>query len=275
MPNTNCCVLYCHASSARHTQLSWYRLPKDKETKRQWGALIRNDTLQVDSNGTSVCGLHFLGGRKTYDIRLPSIFPWTPEWSEVVNEYNSRLTSPASATCQDDHGYSAKSRKPALLTLDVPPRLSTCSSSAKRLCRRTTQNSSPNAKPKINVFKVDNLLDCHNTLRLLLKEYPGSFWLHLLSIIAAYASMVYNRNMISPHLSMDHQATFSMPTSVCSLLLVEMAIRKQVEYVSRQYHGYVDIGNEQVDDTTTAKDALVIVAGAVTSSCEVHLSATF
>ena len=99
-----------------------------------------------------MCGLHFLGGRKTYDVRLPSIFPWTPEWSDVVNGYNSRLTSAASATCQDDHGYSAKSRKPVLLTLDVPPKLSTCShAAAKRLRRRTTQNSFPTAKPKPTV----------------------------------------------------------------------------------------------------------------------------
>ena len=101
MPKTNCCVPYCHASSTRHTRLSWHRLPKDKEIKRQWAVLIRNDTLRVDSNGTSVCGLHFLGGRKTYDIRLPSIFPWTPEWTDVVNAYNSKLTDP---TCHDDHG---------------------------------------------------------------------------------------------------------------------------------------------------------------------------
>ena len=53
MPKTNCCVPYCHASSTRHTRLSWHRLPKDKEIKRQWAALIRNDTLRVDSNGTS------------------------------------------------------------------------------------------------------------------------------------------------------------------------------------------------------------------------------
>ena len=64
-------------------------------------------------------------GQKTYDIRWPTIFSWTPEWSEVVNEYNSKLTS--DPTCQDHHGYSTKSRKPALLMLDVPPRLSTCS----------------------------------------------------------------------------------------------------------------------------------------------------
>ena len=144
MPKTNCCVPYCHASSTRHTRLSWHRLPKDKEIKRQWAALIRNDTLRVDSNGTSVCGLHFLGGRKTYDTRLPSIFPWTPEWTDVVNAYNSKLTD---ATCHDDHGYSNESRKPALLTLDVPPMLSTCSPAAKRFRRRTTHNSSPNAKP--------------------------------------------------------------------------------------------------------------------------------
>ena len=49
MPKTNCCVPYCHASSTRHTRLSWHRLPKDKEIKRQWAALIRNDILRVDS----------------------------------------------------------------------------------------------------------------------------------------------------------------------------------------------------------------------------------
>ena len=79
MPKTNCCVPYCHASSTRHTRLSWHRLPKDKEIKRQWAALIRNDTLRVDSNGTSVVYVDciFLAVEKhtTHDCRRSFLGP--------------------------------------------------------------------------------------------------------------------------------------------------------------------------------------------------------
>ena len=45
---------------------------------------------------------------------------------------------------------------------------------------------------------------------------------------------------------------------MCSLMLV---IRKHVEFASGQYHGYVNIGNGNVDDTTPmANDALAIIA---------------
>ena len=52
--------------------------------------------------------------------------------------------------------------------------------------------------------------------------------------------------------------------TICSLMLDEMAIRKHIEYTNGQFHGYVDIGNGQIDDSTpVAKDALVIMVVAV------------
>ena len=136
MPKTNCCVPYCHSASKRHIHLTMHSLPRDDATKRQWAALIRNETLRVNSRGTSVCGLHFVGGRRTYDTRLPSIFPWTSEWSEVVRAYNSKAT--AAANRLSDHEYCAKSLKATLLTLDIPPTLSTRSRAGNITAAATT-----------------------------------------------------------------------------------------------------------------------------------------
>ena len=69
MPNTNCCLPLYHATSKRHPQLSWHALPIDpKLSKQPTVAIIRNDTLKVNSRGTSECGLHFQGERRTHDV---------------------------------------------------------------------------------------------------------------------------------------------------------------------------------------------------------------
>ena len=58
--------------------------------------------------------------------------------------------------------------------------------------------------------------------------------------------------------------------TICSLMLDEMAIRKHIEYTNGQFHGYVDIGNGQIDDSTpVVKDALVIMVVAVNTSWKV------
>ena len=45
--------------------------------------------------------------------------------------------------------------------------------------------------------------------------------------------------------------------TVCSLMLDEMAIRRHVELVNGKHHGFVVIGNSQVDDSTSAtKDGM-------------------
>ena len=141
MPKTNCCVPHCHATSKRHKHLSWHVLPRDETLRKRWIVLIRNDNLRVSSKGTSVCGLHFRGGRRTYDENTPTIFPWTPEWTGLVNDYNKKVTD-ESSSLMNDHQYSSDSVKPALLTLDIPE-LSACSPAVRRLRKRITKNSSP------------------------------------------------------------------------------------------------------------------------------------
>ena len=61
--------------------------------------------------------------------------------------------------------------------------------------------------------------------------------------------------------------------TLCSLMLDEMAIRKQVEFMNNRYHGFVDIGNGLTADDSTpmAKDALVLMAVSVNSSWKVPL----
>ena len=123
MPRTNCCVPYCHATSKRHKQLTWHVLPRDETLRKRWILLIRNDNLRVTSKGTAVCGLHFRGGRRTYDEKTPTIFPWTPEWTGLIREYNRKVTDEASPCIMiNDHKYSYASipEKPTLLTLDIP-----------------------------------------------------------------------------------------------------------------------------------------------------------
>ena len=102
--------------------------------------VIRNKTLKVNSQGTLVCGLHFQGGRRTYDVITPTLFPWMPEWKTVVNDYNKKVT--------DDYSTklvcNAELQKPALLTLNLSP-ISTCSPAAVRRSRqrrRTTESTS-------------------------------------------------------------------------------------------------------------------------------------
>ena len=52
--------------------------------------------------------------------------------------------------------------------------------------------------------------------------------------------------------------------TICSLMLDEMAIRKHVQFVNGEYHGFVDVGNHQQDDSAPlAKDALALMAVSV------------
>ena len=114
MPNVNCCVPYCCADSKRHRGLRFYTLPKDSERRQAWIILIRNINLRTTSRYTSVCSLHFPGGSKTYDTKDPSIFPWSPQWPAIVQEYNNRQK-----VSQNDLDTDNKKNRP--MTLRIPP----------------------------------------------------------------------------------------------------------------------------------------------------------
>jgi hypothetical protein len=51
----------------------------------------KNYNLKKGSEWTSVCSLYFVGGAKTYNVKDPTIFPWTKEWKDVISKYNDSL----------------------------------------------------------------------------------------------------------------------------------------------------------------------------------------
>lgn len=91
MPGFTCCVPGCYNNSHRDRDLRFYTFPKDNGLREQW---LRNisragvsgcfSTFQP-TTGHRVCSDHFAGGRKTYSVRVPSLFPL-----RGVNERRSR-----------------------------------------------------------------------------------------------------------------------------------------------------------------------------------------
>lgn len=81
MPGFTCCVPGCYNNSHRDRDLRFYTFPKDTTLREMW---LRNisragvsgcfSTFQP-TTGHRVCSVHFAGGRKTYSIRVPSLFP--------------------------------------------------------------------------------------------------------------------------------------------------------------------------------------------------------
>ena len=149
---TNCCVSYCHADSTRHMRLSYHAIPRDLKLRKRWVKSIRNDSLKLKSKGTTVCGLHFRGGRRTYLINVPTIFPWTSEWREVVEQYNSETL--ATGTTTSDHSYSTPGRC-HLLTLNIPP--STTSANRTPWARRTLTYTATRQQQQLLPQRVSGL----------------------------------------------------------------------------------------------------------------------
>lgn len=91
MPGFTCCVPGCYNNSHRDRELRFYTFPKDTTLRELW---LRNisragvsgcfSTFQP-TTGHRVCSVHFTGGRKTYTIRVPSLFPL-----RGINERRSR-----------------------------------------------------------------------------------------------------------------------------------------------------------------------------------------
>lgn len=91
MPGFTCCVPGCYNNSHRDRDLRFYTFPKETTLRELW---LRNisragvsgcfSTFQP-TTGHRVCSVHFAGGRKTYTIRVPSLFPL-----RGVNERRSR-----------------------------------------------------------------------------------------------------------------------------------------------------------------------------------------
>ncbi|XP_062869137.1 THAP domain-containing protein 11 [Trichomycterus rosablanca] len=81
MPGFTCCVPGCYNNSHRDRELRFYTFPKDPTQREIWLKNISRagvsgcfSTFQP-TTGHRVCSVHFAGGRKTYTIRVPTLFP--------------------------------------------------------------------------------------------------------------------------------------------------------------------------------------------------------
>ncbi|XP_050167245.1 THAP domain-containing protein 11 [Myiozetetes cayanensis] len=132
MPGFTCCVPGCYNNSHRDKALHFYTFPKDEELRRLWLKNVSRagvsgcfSTFQP-TTGHRVCSEHFQGGRKSYLVRVPTIFPL-----RGVNErkaQRARRPRPAAATAataapgpaaQAPAGGAAEDVKPIDLTVQV------------------------------------------------------------------------------------------------------------------------------------------------------------
>ncbi|XP_075433246.1 THAP domain-containing protein 11 [Ascaphus truei] len=81
MPGFTCCVPGCYSNSHRDKGLHFYTFPKDEELRRLWLKNVSRAGVTgcfstfLPTSGHRVCSLHFHGGRKSYSIKVPTIFP--------------------------------------------------------------------------------------------------------------------------------------------------------------------------------------------------------
>ena len=81
MPGFTCCVPGCYNNSHRDEALHFYTFPKDAELRRLWlknvsrGGISGCFSTFQPTTGHRLCSVHFQGGRKTYTVRVPTIFP--------------------------------------------------------------------------------------------------------------------------------------------------------------------------------------------------------
>ncbi|XP_077520323.1 uncharacterized protein LOC144130217 [Amblyomma americanum] len=81
MGGFTCCVPGCYNNSARDKGPGFYVFPKDHKLRQTWLQRINRAgqtgrfSKFVPTTGHRVCSAHFEGGKKTYMVRVPSIFP--------------------------------------------------------------------------------------------------------------------------------------------------------------------------------------------------------
>ncbi|KAM6117889.1 THAP domain-containing protein 11 [Pterocles gutturalis] len=129
MPGFTCCVPGCYNNSHRDKALHFYTFPKDEELRRLWLKNVSRagvsgcfSTFQP-TTGHRVCSEHFQGGRKTYLVRVPTIFPL-----RGVNERKAQraarrprpaAAAAAAAASEAPAGGAAEDVKPIDLTVQV------------------------------------------------------------------------------------------------------------------------------------------------------------
>ncbi|KAG9475171.1 THAP domain-containing protein 11 [Eleutherodactylus coqui] len=121
MPGFTCCVPGCYSNSHRDKGLHFYTFPKDPELRHLWlknvsraGVTGCFNTFQP-TNGHRVCSLHFHGGRKSYSIKVPTIFPL-----RGVNERKTRRGNAGDRAKKRHHQPSYATGSTTVLVTGLP-----------------------------------------------------------------------------------------------------------------------------------------------------------
>ncbi|XP_073515497.1 THAP domain-containing protein 11 [Phyllobates terribilis] len=121
MPGFTCCVPGCYSNSHRDKGLHFYTFPKDPELRHLWlknvsraGVTGCFNTFQP-TNGHRVCSLHFHGGRKSYSIKVPTIFPL-----RGVNERKARRGNAGERSRKRHHQPSYSTGATTVLVTGLP-----------------------------------------------------------------------------------------------------------------------------------------------------------
>lgn len=70
-----CCVPGCFINSKKHKgQFSFHVFPKDPKLRKKWLLNISRKNFSP-TTGHRVCSAHFLGGKKSYQNAVPTVFP--------------------------------------------------------------------------------------------------------------------------------------------------------------------------------------------------------
>lgn len=142
MVGFTCCVPGCQNNNKKDRHISFYVFPKDPKLREIWIENIAKPGKSLSSpfkptNGHRVCSDHFEGGKKTYMINIPTIFPLQngPETSknyEELKEESQVEESSSSATstecpktnCSDSTFLLNKIREKEKLIQDLKERIS-------------------------------------------------------------------------------------------------------------------------------------------------------
>ena len=146
MPS-NCCIPGCFTNNRRYVLLKFYNFPKQKRKRNRWKKLARSRNLCVTPK---ICSMHFDGGRKTYDVSDPAIFPWSKEWSQIATQYNTLVTTWFNQTQGHDHRYCKT------------PRLLTCVPQTNSTSKRTTKTSQRCMVVQVNIKLIFVFLRYNN-----------------------------------------------------------------------------------------------------------------
>ena len=80
-----CCVPGCNNNSKKHKgKFSFYNFPGDQNLRKQWLHNISRKDFHP-TTGHRVCSGHFEGGFKTYQNKVPTVFPLQKSHSKVAN----------------------------------------------------------------------------------------------------------------------------------------------------------------------------------------------